>query len=119
MSEIRLFAKIHSTKELGKSNFIIDIEVISLDEKGLLPNTDFIIKAGDITKKRTTNNEGIYRNDEVFESQTTVGKIELLNKKEKKVSDYYLPIITSKNSYVIKDISISTNEFIIEDNFNK
>lgn len=107
MSEIRLFAKIHSTKELGKGNLIIDIEVISLNDKGILPNTDFIIKAGDITKKRTTNNEGIYRNDEVFECKTIFDKIELLKNNNITNAVYYTNIKSSFNE--IKDILIPDN----------
>jgi len=114
MSNIKLFAKIHSTKELGKGNLIIDIEIISLDDKGLLPNTDFIIKLGEIIKKRTTNNEGVYRNDEVLESENVFNKIELQNKKGENISDYYLPITTSNSSYEVKDVSISIDDILIE-----
>ena len=109
MSEIRLFAKIHTAKEFGRGNLIIDIEVISLDKKGILPNTDFIVKAGGVTKKRTTNNEGVYRNDEVFESNKSIIKVVLLSGDgADNTIEYFLPPTNNIQSGIefLKDLSV-------------
>lgn len=90
--ETKIFAQIHSLKEISKQNYLIDIEIVSLDDNGIIPNKDFIIKAGNVSKNRTTNNKGFYRNDEFFESKEVIKKIELLNTNKGLVSKYFLPI---------------------------
>ena len=115
MSNIILFAKIHSTEELGKGNHIIDIEVISLDKKGILPNIDFILKVGKVQKTRTTNNEGIYRNEEIFKSKIEIEEIEILNIKGKSISKYFLPsYISVVTQNEINHLNKNLNDLRIE-----
>ena len=95
MSKSKILAQIHSLKEISKGNYIIELEVVSIDDNGLVPNIDFFIKAGGRTKKRTTNNQGIFKNEEFFESKKELTEIQLLDTNKKLVSTYYLPSYTS------------------------
>lgn len=112
MSNTKIFAKIHSMRELGKGNFIIDIEIVSLDDAGIKPNTDFILKAGQVKKNRTTNNQGFYRNDEVIESKNGIEKLEILDSNNILISNYYLKQNVSTTLHKeIKDILINGKDF--------